>query len=52
MLTGYKTYITGGVAIVGAVGLYLAGTDTLAQSIQLVITALLGMFIRNGIANQ
>jgi hypothetical protein len=48
-LSGYKTYITAGVAIVGAVGLYLTGEDTVAQMTQLIITALLGAFIRSGV---
>ena len=48
MLSGYKTYVTGGVAIVGAVAAYLVGDMTLADSAQLVVTALLGMFIRHG----
>lgn len=50
MLSGYKTYITGVVAIVGAVGAYLAGDATVANTAQLVITALLGMFIRHGVS--
>ena len=36
MLSGYKTYITGVVAIVGAVGAYLAGDATVANTAQLV----------------
>lgn len=49
MLSGYKTYITGAVSVITAVALYLTGTDTLAQTIQLVVTAIIGMTIRNAI---
>lgn len=50
MLSGYKTYITGAVAIIAAVGAYLSGVDTIAQAGQLVFTAVLAMFVRNGVA--
>jgi hypothetical protein len=46
MLSGYKTYIVGGLGVLSAIGLYLAGQDTLAQAIQLGITAILGMTVR------
>jgi len=49
MLSGYKTYITGIVAIIGAVGAYLAGEAELAATVQLAVTALMGMFIRSGV---
>lgn len=49
MLSGYKTYITGVVAIIGAVGGYLAGDVELMPTINLVVTALMGMFIRAGV---
>jgi hypothetical protein len=48
MLKGKKTYITAIVAIVGAIGAYLAGDASVMQTAQLVTTALLGMFLRNG----
>lgn len=50
MLSGYKTYITAIVAIVGAVGGYLAGDLALADAIQLVVTAAMGAFIRHGVS--
>ena len=50
MLSGKKTYITGVLAILGAVGAYLAGDSTPMEAAQLVVTALIGMFIRNGVA--
>lgn len=49
MLKGYKTYITAGVAIVVAVAEYLTGDATLADTANLVFTALLAAFVRNGI---
>lgn len=50
MLKGYKTYITGIVAIVAAVGAYLSGDATVIEAGQLVFTALIGMFVRHGVA--
>jgi hypothetical protein len=50
MLSGYKTYITAAVAVVSALAAYLAGDATIIQAAQLVFTALMGAFIRNGIA--
>jgi hypothetical protein len=49
MLQGYKTYITGAVAILGAIGAYLVGDVSLVDTAQIVVTALLGMFIRAGV---
>jgi precorrin-4 methylase len=50
MLSGYKTYITAGVTVIGAVAAYLTGEATLAVTAQLVVTALLAAFLRNGVA--
>ena len=49
MLVGYKTYVTAAVAIVGAVAAYLVGDADLMQTGNLVFTALLAAFVRNGI---
>ena len=49
MLKGYKTYIVGTLAVLGAVGAYLTGDATLGDTIQLVVTAVLGMTIRHGV---
>jgi hypothetical protein len=49
MFKGYKTYIVGGLAIVGAVANYLVGDVSLAETVQLVVTAAIGMTIRNAI---
>lgn len=50
MLKGYKTYITAAVAVIGAVATYLTGETSAADAAQLVVTALLGAFLRNGMA--
>jgi len=52
MLKGKKTYITGIVAIVTVVGAYLAGELALEPAAQAVLTALLGMFIRQGVTTE
>lgn len=52
MLKGYKTYITAAVAVVGAVAAYLVGDVALADAAQLVLTAILGATIRNGITTE
>lgn len=49
MLSGYKTYITAGVATISAVAAYLVGDADLMQTGNLVFTALLAAFVRNGI---
>ncbi len=49
MLAGYKTYITAGVAVITAVASYLVGDADLMQTANLVFTALLAAFVRNGI---
>ncbi len=50
MLSGYKTYITAGVAVVSALAAYLTGDASLMQTAQLVFTALMAAFLRSGIA--
>lgn len=50
MLKGYKTYVTAGMTILGAVAAYLTGEMTLVDAAQLIVPALLGAFIRDGIA--
>ncbi len=48
MLKGYKTYITAGVAVITAVADYLTGSATLAQTVQLVFTAVFAATLRHG----
>lgn len=49
MFAGYKTYITAGVAVVSAVAAFLVGDADAMQTANLVFTALLAAFVRNGI---
>ena len=48
MLKGYKTYVTAGLAVIGGVAAYLVGDATLFETAQLIFTALLAAFVRNG----
>ncbi len=50
-LSGYKTYIVGLAAFLGARAGYLQHTMTLDQAIQLATTALIGICLRAGIAS-
>jgi len=50
MLAGYKTYITAGVAVVSAIATYLVGDASAFEASQLVFTALLAAFVRNGLS--
>ncbi len=50
MLAGYKTYVTAGVAVIGALAAYLTGDASLVQTAQLVVTAIIGATVRHGIA--
>ena len=52
MFSGYKTYITAVVAIVTALGAFFTGDMSLADTAQVVVTALIGAFVRNGIKNE
>jgi len=49
MLKGYKTYITAGLGVIGAVAGYLVGDMTIAQAAQAVLTAVLAATLRNAI---
>lgn len=49
MLKGYKTYVTGALAILGAIAAYETGDATIIQTAQLVFTAILGMTVRHAI---
>jgi hypothetical protein len=50
MFKGYKTYIVASLSVIGAVAAYLVGDATIAQTVQLVVTAVLGATIRNAIS--
>lgn len=49
MLAGKKTYITGILAILGAIAAILTGSAPLADSAQIILTAVLAMTVRDGI---
>ena len=46
---GKKTYIFGGLSLLGAVASYLVGDASAIEAGQMVITAVLGMTVRNAI---
>lgn len=50
MLNGYKTYIVGGISVLGALGGYLTGDMTLAAALNLAVPAVLAMTLRHGVA--
>lgn len=49
-LAGKKTYVTAVVAVIGAIGMYLTGDSGLADTFQVIVTALSAAFIRHGVA--
>jgi hypothetical protein len=51
MLKGYKTYIVGVLALLGALGGYLDGDLTAANAIQSAVAAVMAMTIRAGVTN-
>lgn len=50
VLAGKKTYVTAVLAIIGAVAGVLTGDMSLADGVQLAVTAALGAFIRSGVS--
>ena len=50
MLKGYKTYITAGLAVLGALAAYLVGDLSLVDMFQLIVPALVGAFLRKGVS--
>ncbi len=50
MLKGYKTYITAITAILGAIAAFLVADISLVDMFQIIVPALVGLFIRKGIA--
>ena len=52
MLSGYKTYIVAGVAIISAIASYLVGDVSITDASQLVLTAILGATLRGGVAKK
>ena len=51
-LAGYKTYIVGTLAVLGAIAGYLTGEESAQQTAQVVITAIMGMTVRHGVSTE
>jgi hypothetical protein len=49
MLSGYKTYITGGVAIITSVAAYLTGTIDLVTMVGAIFAAIQTMNLRDAL---
>jgi len=52
MLKGKKTYITAGLAVIGALAAYFTGEVDLANTAQIIVTAILAAFIRDGVTTE
>ena len=52
LLTGYKTYIIGSLAVLGFIAGYLVGDITLIQAISGIVPALQAMTIRRSISSK
>jgi len=50
-LKGKKTYIAAGITALTAVAGYLTGDLSMTDAAQLVVTAIMGVTIRNGVKN-
>ncbi|CAB4120900.1 hypothetical protein UFOVP4_1 [uncultured Caudovirales phage] len=50
MLSGYKTYVTGGLAILGALAAYFTKEASLLDAAQIIVPAVIGMTVRHGIS--
>ena len=51
-LKGKKTYIVGALGIIGAVASFLIGDANAIEAGQMIITAVLGMTVRNAIGSE
>ena len=50
MLSGYKTYVVCGLAILNYVAHWATGEATLAETVNAVLPYIVGVFMRGGIA--
>ena len=50
VLSGYKTYIVAGLAILGAIAGVLDGDIGLQAALQIIVPAVLSMTVRHGIS--
>lgn len=48
-LKGYKTYVAATVSIVGTLAAVFTGEISLVDAIQIIVPAVIGAFVRNGI---
>lgn len=51
LLAGKKTYVTAALAVASAIGAYLLGDADPGTTMNIIVSSLLAVFIRNGIAN-
>lgn len=51
MLSGYRTYITAALAVLGALAAWLMGDISLEAMVAAVVPAILSVFVRAGIKN-
>lgn len=52
MLSGYKTYISAGLAFLTALAGYLTGDIAIGEALQLGFTAIMGATIRAGVSTE
>lgn len=52
MLQGKKTYAVGAVSILGTLAAALAGQISYPDAAQLIVTAIMGMTVRHGVATE
>lgn len=50
-LRGHKTYVTAALAVIGALAAMLVGDTSAVDGAQIIVTALLGAFIRHGVTS-
>jgi hypothetical protein len=51
-LSGKKTYITGAASVLSGVAGVATGTISPAEGVQMLLTGLMGIFLRNAVAKQ
>ncbi len=50
MLSGFKTYIAAAMTVIGAIAAWLSGEATIIEMFQLIVPAIVGAFVRLGVA--
>ena len=51
-LRGKKTFVTGGLSILGALAAYFTGEATVIDAVNIIVPSVLSMTVRHGIATQ